>query len=87
MLRRYSDVERIMELPANDGVQLLSYALNKEQDDRLFMRWIGQAQYQMSFDEFKQSLIPVRIDTKKTMEQLDELMENTKWTKVPNQGW
>jgi hypothetical protein len=76
-----------MELPANDGVQLLSYALNKEQDDRLFMRWIGQAQYQMSFDEFKQSLIPVRIDTKKTMEQLDELMENTKWTKVPNQGW
>lgn len=76
-----------MELPANDGVQLLSYAMNKEQDDRLFMRWIGQAQYQMSFDEFKQSLIPVRIDTKKTMEQLDELMENTKWTKVPNQGW
>ena len=71
-----------MELPADDGVRLLSFAFDKEQDDRLFQRWIGQAQYQMGFDEFKQSLIPVRIDTQKTLKELDELMENTTWTKA-----
>lgn len=65
-------------------MQLLSYAFNKEQEDRLFIRWVDQAQYQMSFEDFKQSLIPVQIDNKKTLEKLDEMMENTKWTKVPN---
>jgi hypothetical protein len=72
-----------LELPADDGVQLLVFAFNKEQDERLFQRWIGQAQYQMSFDEFKESLKPIRINTEETMTQLNELMENTKWTKVP----
>lgn len=72
-----------MELPADDGVQLLVFAFSKEQDERLFQRWIGQAQYQMSFDEFKESLKPIRINTEETMTQLNELMENTKWTKVP----
>ena len=71
-----------MELPADDGVQLLVFALNKEQDEKLFLRWIGQAQYQMSFDDFKQSLKPVIINTEETMAQLNELMENTTWTKV-----
>ena len=72
-----------MELPADDGVQLLVFAFSKEQDERLFQRWIGAAQYQMSFDEFKESLKPIRINTEETMTQLNELMENTKWTKVP----
>jgi len=71
-----------LELPADDGVQLLVFALNKEQDEKLFLRWIGQAQYQMSFDDFKQSLKPVIINTEETMAQLNELMENTTWTKV-----
>ena len=75
-----------MELPAGDGVQLLIFALNKEQDERLFQRWILHAQYEMSFDDFKRSLLPVRIDEKATMSKLDEIMENTTWQKVPIQG-
>lgn len=75
-----------MELPAEDGARLLVFALGKEQDERLFMRWIVHAQYEVSFDDFKKSLLPVRIDEKATMAKLDDIMENTTWQKMPIQG-
>lgn len=50
-----------MKLPASDGIGLILYALDKENDEKLFQRWIESAQYEMSFEEFKQRLKPAQF--------------------------
>lgn len=61
----------------------MTFALEKEEEDKLFSRWIGFAQYEVSFEEFKQKLKPVKVDEKKTFDMLDELMDETNWKKEP----
>ena len=41
-----------------EGLSLISFAFEQEEDSLLFQRWVNGAQYQMSFDEFKAQLIP-----------------------------
>lgn len=72
-----------MEMPVDDGISLLSYAFGKEEDDMLYSRWVGLAQYEVSFEEFKRNLAPVRIDEKKTLEKVDKLMETIAWEQMP----
>ena len=72
-----------MEMPVYDGISLLSYAFGKEEDDMLYSRWVGLAQYEVSFEEFKRNLAPVRIDEKKTLEKVDKLMETIAWEQMP----
>lgn len=50
-----------MELPLQDGIDLMLYAMEKETDEKLFQRWIGMAQYEMGFEEFKTKLGPARF--------------------------
>lgn len=61
----------------------MTYAFEKETDDKIFARWVGFAQYDVSFEEFKRQLQPVKVDEKKTIKQLDELMAGTQWEKIP----
>lgn len=82
MLRRYHNAN-IKEMPLNDGISLLVYAFEQEENDKLFSRWIGFAQYEVSFEEFKQKLMPVRVNEKDTLARIDELMEKTSWQIVP----
>ena len=70
-------------MPVEDGISLLVYAFEKEDEDKLFDRWVNAAQYEVSFDEFKSKLQPVAIDEKKTLEDIDELMSGTTWRKEP----
>ena len=51
---------------ADDAVALISYALEREEDEKLFERWVPIAQNFMSFDAFKDSLKeqPVILDEK-----------------------
>lgn len=72
-----------MEMPAEEGISLLTFALEKEEEDKLYSRWIGFAQYEVSFEEFKRKLKPVIVNEKKTYDMLDELMDETNWKKVP----
>ena len=62
------------------------YAMEKEEDDKLFARWIAGPQLQYGYEEFKELLKPVRMDEKKTMEDIDSFMENTAWEKVQIEG-
>ena len=43
-------------MDAEAGITLLEYALEQEEDQRLFERWVQDAQYSMSFESFKESL-------------------------------
>lgn len=62
------------------------YAMEKEEDDKMFARWIAGPQLQYGYEEFKELLKPVRMDEKKTMEDIDSFMENTAWEKVQIEG-
>lgn len=72
-----------MDLPAEAGISLFTFAFEKEEDEKLFSRWVGYAQYEISFEEFKRRLQPVRVDEKKTLAEIDRLMDSTNWGKVP----
>lgn len=43
-------------MDAEEGVALLRYALEREEDELIFRRWVQGPQYTMSFDAFKASL-------------------------------
>lgn len=62
------------------------YAMEKEEDDKLFARWIAGPQLQYGYEEFKELLKPVRVNEEKTMEDIDSFMEDTAWQKVQIEG-
>ena len=66
-----------------DGISLLVFAFDKEDEDKLFDRWVNAAQYEVSFEEFKRQLQPVKVDEKQTLDKIDELMAETAWRKEP----
>ena len=70
-------------MPLDDGISLLAYAFEAEENDKLYARWIGFAQYEVSFEEFKRNLMPVRVNEKETLEEIDELMTKTTWKREP----
>jgi len=70
-------------MPVEDGISLLAFAFEKEDDDKLFTRWVGFSQYEIGFDEFKRRLQPAKVDEKKTIKTIDKLMEGTVWQKEP----
>lgn len=69
-------------MPIDDGISLLAFGFEKEDDDKLFARWVGFAQYEVSFDDFKRKLKPARVDEEKTLERIDELMAKTTWSRM-----
>lgn len=52
--RRYGgNVKDIFSMPFFDGYELISYALDAEREEKLFLRWVAGYQFTMEFKEFK----------------------------------
>lgn len=52
--RRYGgNVKDIFSMPFFDGYELISYALDAELEEKLFLRWVAGYQFAMEFKEFK----------------------------------
>lgn len=64
-----------MAMEANAGIALLEYAIEKEEDQLLFARWVQREQYAMSFSAYKAELKKAqkRISVKSTNEILDDV--------------
>ena len=60
---------------AETGIQLMEYALKKEEDELIFSRWIHGAQYTMSFNDFKASLSRRDKPTEEVLADVDNIME------------
>ncbi len=73
LYRRYVDPRQILEMDAADGVALLAFALQQEEDRLLFARWIQGAHNVMSFDEYKSALEQKRKPPKTEEEILDDV--------------
>lgn len=61
-------------MDAEDGILLLEYALEKEEDALIFSRWIHGAQYTLSFADFKTLLSRKEKPVKEVLEDVDNIM-------------
>ncbi len=46
----------VFAMPFSDGCELIGYALDAEEEDRVFLRWAVMYQKDMDFDEFRHRL-------------------------------
>lgn len=54
-------------MPGDEAARLLLYAKEREEEAMLFQRWIMQAQYEMSFEDFKEQLRPKPVKSEKAI--------------------
>ena len=63
-------------MDAELGVSLLLRAMELEEDAQIFQRWIQQAQYSVSFEDFKASLCrPAPKPTAEVLEDVGNILE------------
>lgn len=57
MLKRYGGgIKEVLSMPFLNGCKLVRYALDAENEERLYVRWVAGYQKEMNFMEFKQKL-------------------------------
>lgn len=63
-------------MPLNDGVALIDFGFEKDEEDKLFQRWIVGSQYEMSFEEFKRKLAqPVFKPTQEVLDDVAKILD------------
>lgn len=86
-MRRYNNIDRIMDLDFPDAVKFIVLAKNKELEERLFMQWVVQLPLMseendsyISFGDYKDNLTGKNICTKSRAEIMTECFEiERKW--------
>lgn len=59
-------------MPFFDGYELIRYALDAEQEEKMYLRWAIMYQTTMSFEEFKAKLKGSQIDDGRSAEEILE---------------
>lgn len=69
-MKRYSSLECLFSFDLEDAISLIDYAFRQQDEERMFLRWVVGPQYEMSFDDFKNRLVPSKPKSEK------EILEN-----------
>lgn len=84
MYRRYHDSAAILALEAEEGIALLLHAMEAEEKEHIFQRWINGYQH-MSFDAFRAQLTPPEKKSEaEIMEDVSGIMHA--WEVTRNHG-
>ena len=81
LLHRYHNIEYILQLDVNIGLELIAKALEKTREDRIFQQWVAQLPVMaysgehVSFADYKDRVTGANIDRRTTAELLHELDE------------
>ena len=80
LLRRYSDINYIMAMPAAEFIEFYELAKDKEREERIFTQWVQQMPYMsqdnfVSFADYKDRVTGKNIDTRSTAEMLADIDE------------
>jgi len=59
-------------LELDEALSLIEYAMAQHEEELLFLRWVHDLQFQMSFEEFKEKLKP------KPLKSDEEILEDVK---------
>ena len=73
LLKRYSNIDYVMEMNAEDGLKLIIKAIENEAKDKLYLQWLhDDARYEKSFNEYFELNLPYR---KSTEEEKRKILE------------
>ena len=81
MLHRYHNIDYILQLDVNAGLELIAKAMEKEREDRIFQQWVAQLPVMafngksVSFADYKDRVTGANIDRRTTAEILRDLDE------------
>ena len=81
LLHRYHDMDYIMGLDVNTGLDLFVKAAEKERDERIFAQWVAQlpvmaiSDKAVSFAEYREKLTGENIDRRSVHDIMAELDE------------
>lgn len=86
-MRKYSNIDRIMELDFPDAVNFIVLAKSKELEERLFIQWVVQLPWMsteddtyISFDDYKNKVTGADVCTKSRAEIMAECFDiERKW--------
>ena len=64
LLKRYSNIEYVMSMDASEGFSLIMCALENNQKEQMFQKWLhDDARYEKSFEEYYSMARPYRKST------------------------
>lgn len=81
LLHRYHNIEFVLQLDAEIGLDLIQKAILKDRDDRIFLQWAIQLPVMaysgkdVSFADYKDRVTGANIDRRSTAELMRELNE------------
>lgn len=68
--RRYNDINKILKLPFKEGYELIKFALEEENEQRMYLRWVVGYQSLISFTEFKNKIRQMSIQDNRDAEDI-----------------
>ena len=81
MLHRYHNIDYILQLDVNTGLDLITRAREKDKEERIFQQWVVQLPVMaysgkhISFADYKDRVTGANIDRRSVAEILKELDE------------
>ncbi len=73
LLSRYSNIEYVMKMDADEGIFLIYKAIENNEKEKLYQKWLhDSARYEMSLDEYIEAHIPYR---KSTVEEKEDILK------------
>lgn len=77
MISNKASFELIYAMEIDEAVKYIEFLTDKELDEKLYLRWIAGPQYQMSFLEFREALMPKKIESEEViLEEVYNIIEN-----------
>lgn len=80
LLRRYSNIEYILDLEILEGIEFINKAYEKETEDKVWEKWLIDYRYMskdnfISFEEYKKHIISKNINTESILSKEEILKE------------
>ncbi|EDT16295.1 hypothetical protein [Clostridium perfringens] len=80
LLRRYSNIEYILDLEIIEGIEFINKAYEKEIEDKVWEKWLIDYRYMskdnfISFEEYKEHIISKNINVESTLSKEEILKE------------
>ena len=90
ILRRYQGFSYFDSLSWSEGLEILNFALEKEQDEKIYNRWIHENMHlekQLSFEDYKSKLLgksykPNRVKNNRSFEDIEARVKNIRLRKI-----
>lgn len=78
LLRRYNDYHVLMEMELSEFIRFIKFAIEKEQDEKLYFRWCIELPYMeepCTYNNYKDILTGRNIDKRPEAEIIADIMQ------------